>query len=186
MIPEDFLRWAHHTANRLTHPADPNHDDVVQEGLVAVAAVLDKFNSPSAVYVTKAARHAMQAAAYDGKFTGLPDRRLRSGPPPPFADSLDFMAEETPGALIGETRLVQVDDGFDRVEWESLRPDLVEALSGLTDRDRAYVVDRFYRGHRDAEIGRESGRTTKAVSHRWATVIRPALRDALAHLEGVA
>ena len=125
----------------------------------------------------------MMAAAYDGKTTGLPDRRLRSGPPPPFTDSLDGME---PGALIGETRLTQVDDGFDRVEWESLRPDLVEALQRLTERDRAYVVARFYRGHRDAEIARESGRTTKAVSHRWLTVIRPALRNSLGHLEAIA
>lgn len=192
---EDFVAWAHHTANRLTSPADPDHDDIVQEGLITIARLLDTvpkiaraFEVPealvghSAVYLTTAARRAMQAAAYDGKITGLPDRRLRSGPPPKFTASLEGMAEDTPAALAGQSALSQIEAGFERVDWEGFAPAIDAALDGLQARDAHYVISRFYLGIRDAEFAVEYGFTTKAVSNRWASVIRPALRVALADL----
>lgn len=177
---EDFTKWAHHVANHILPASHPDHDDVVQEGLIAIALVLADKPDPSAVYLAKAGRRAMLAAAYDGKTTGLPDRRLRSGPPPAFADSLEGYAEAAPLAFGAETSLSAIDPGFSRVEWASLRPGIDEALEfALDDRDRAYVHARFTEGLTDTEIAASTNRTAKAVSNRWASVIRPHLTDYL-------
>jgi len=180
---EDFVRWAHHLANRLLPPSHPDHDDVVQEGLIAIAAVLKTKADPSAVYLVTAGRRAMLAAAYDGKTTGGGDRRLRSGPPPRFASSLEGMAADAPAAYDAEASLAHTDPGFARVEWQSTRPAIDRALEFLSDRDRAYVRSRFVDGLTDTEIAALTGRTGKAVSNRWAAVIRPALARNLATLE---
>lgn len=178
---EGYRRWAHSVANALLPPHHPNHDDVVQEGLIEVHRVLTTKDDPSAVYVAKAARNRMLGAVRDGKWTGLPDRRLLSGPGPTGCASIEALDEQAPGVLdrIGRTA---VEGGLEAVEWSALSGAVVRAVESLPDADADYTLARFYGGWRDAEIARATGRTTKAVCNRWQRTIRPALAARLAHL----
>lgn len=58
----DYRRWLHHVANEMLPPTSAEHDDLVQEGYIAMWRALDSFDESKGAlpsWLTRAARYRM-------------------------------------------------------------------------------------------------------------------------------
>jgi RNA polymerase sigma factor (sigma-70 family) len=138
----DYDRWLHSVANRLSGPADPRHDDLVQEGRVAMWHALRKHDPskgslPS--WLTKAAEMRMKNLAWGkGQPTGHEARR--GVVEAKATASTDEMVEEGVEALLGA---VQALTG---VEYAYHHGEIMQAINDLSPMQRRYVYARFWLG----------------------------------------
>jgi RNA polymerase sigma factor (sigma-70 family) len=137
-ILADYDRWLNATANRLlfNHTSNADHDDLVQEGRVAMWRALSTFDESRGAlpsWLTKAAELRMRDVAWG---TGQPfgHEPLRGSRPIEVAKSLDAMEIDEVEALLG---MVVEADQHDEVE---------AAVNELPADLREYVFLRFWAG----------------------------------------
>lgn len=167
---EDFRRWAHAVANSLAGPADPRHDDLVQEALLAIWLLLAEPDGTrySATYLATAGRHAMIGILRGGAATGS-----RGG------QHYRPKTSELPDAWLTGDRGPESRDPSGYVEDWML---VSEALAALSPEDRELAV-RWASGYSFAELSEGRGRT---YAHgRFTKYVLPAMREALAERSGM-
>ena len=167
---DDFRRWAHWTAGRITNPYCHNYDDVVQEGFIEAWRVLQVKGgrvNVSATYLTQGMRRRMYDIANGRPMYGG-DRRPGPRTEPPHVDSLDG-----------------IDPGFDplyAVELAYHHGEIAQAIDGLSADEREYVVLRFWCGLSDVEIAARRNVSKDHVGKVWHRRIKPRLYSTLNHL----
>lgn len=180
-IVANYERWAHKVANSKREPYHPLHDDLVQEALAEIWAVLRrKGTGVSATYLATAGKHRMDDV--------LDGRPMRGNP---TEGGQTYRPKTVPAEVLAEAapdlweQLIAV-DALDAVELAYHKGQIVAALSDLKPQYRSYVAMRFWGGMRDVDIAVEMGTTNKVVGTWWSRSIRPVLRERLEHLVGAA
>lgn len=74
---------------------------------------------------------------------------------------------------------------LEKVEVSYHDGEIAQAISSLSPRQRAYVMQRFWGGRTHSEIGAEVGQSPNELSNEWITVIKPMLEEALQGLGGL-
>lgn len=176
-----YHKWTHFVAGKMTGGSGhPLYDDIVQEAKIEMFRVLEVKGADKvgATYLTRAARSRMLAALTREVFTGgdtkpgpksRPDRLL-----------VDWQAAEGPG--VPET-LLEARDELDSASLAYHQGDLADAINALDERDRHYVVEKFWGGSTDREIEVKFGERRGTSYDRWKKRIRPALAERLAHMD---
>ena len=139
--------------------------DAVQEGLIALWRVSETHPDASDRYRRACARNAVANVLRGRPLTGQASRR-------------GWQDAATTAVPVDPTMPdpAYVEPGFARVETDSETSFLREAVAGLPDRQREYVVLRFWGGMSDAEIAAALGTTASAMHHVWRAA-RKNLRD---------
>lgn len=131
----DYEKWLHAVTNSLTTPAE--HDDIVQEGRVAMWRALstyDESRGALASWLTRAAEMRMKDVAWgSGQPTG--HEPLRGSRPVEEGPSLDGEPEEIVQALLGYVEEAYHDGEIMKIIREVLTP-----------RQQEYVFLRFWGG----------------------------------------
>lgn len=139
-ILSDYERWLHKVANRLLPATDPKHDDLVQEGRVAMWKALrahDPSKGSLPAWLTRAAENRMKNLAWGkGQPTGHEARR--GVQEAPVAASVEEMVEEGPDSLFGAV------DALLGVEWAYHHGEIMQAINALSPLQRRYVYARFW------------------------------------------
>jgi len=190
-VLQDYRRWLHAAAYRFRAPGSPDHDDLVQEGYIAMWRALSTYNPSCGAlpsWLTRAAEMRMTDLVYGhGQWTGRPQTR---GSRSVEADSLDAEI----GGLDGDAPpALGVDDSLDeRVVWAYHEGEIAAALDTLSPAQRRYVLARFWCGlnPRDRAPGHRAlirlvpelrrGYLWHGTSHQKGA--RQRLAEALAHL----
>lgn len=198
MPPEDdsviiaaYERWLHKVANAYLQPWDERHDDLVQEGRIAMWRALPKHDPakgslPS--WLTKAATMRMKTLAF-GKGQPTGHEAVRGVRDVDVVASLDALIEED-----GAEGLMGAADALLEVEMAYHAGEIAEALDSLSPAQRRYVLARFWCGLDPASRApgmREFIHLVPEVSkrHLWSgssrqVGARDRLAERLAHLIG--
>lgn len=172
-IIRNYERWLHKIANGMLEPASPYHDDLVQEGRLAMWHALSSFNREHGAlpsWLTRAALYKMRETVRRQRWTGQPARnhgqdKARQSEP------VSIDAEIGDGITLADT--LAAPDILESAELAYHEGEIFAALTSLTPNQREYVFNRFWRGMSTEEL-------PKGLWQR----IRPKLRQELAHLEG--
>lgn len=138
VILEDYERWLHAEAYKLQLPGRADHDDIVQEGRIAMWRALSSYDEslgslPS--WLTTAARTRMRDFAWGrGQATG--HEAMRGRQELPVAASLDSMEEDEIDELMGS-----IED-----EYHETGNLLRIIRERLTPKQQEYVFLRFWCG----------------------------------------
>lgn len=171
----DYEKWLHAVANSLTTPAE--HDDIVQEGRVAMWRALSTYDASrgsQASWLTKAAELRMKDVAWG---TGQPTGHapLRGSRPVEEGPSLDAEPEEIVQSLLGFVEEAYHDGEVMRIIREVLTP-----------RQQEYVFLRFWGGLEPRAQALQIRALVKefpVLGERWHWQrARAILADRLAHL----
>lgn len=155
---EAFFPWCRAVAARMTRPE--RVDDLAQEGWIAVWRGAEKWKSGNFPgWIRTCARNAMLTVIRDEQHLHHDIRKT---------DLYGEFPQEFEPALHDKPDLLS----YHAVE-------IATALNDLTDKDRDYVVGRFWRGE-------TSGKHQTTASNRWYKTLRPKLALSLAHLEDAA
>lgn len=146
---EAFNPWLHYVAGRLLPWSHPDHDDVVQEGRIAMWKAIPTYDGRTDKggslegWLRMVARRRMLEIAYRRKPpTGtIIDRNVRRIP---GVLSLDELCDESPG--LAEEIVPCAPDIIHEVEIAYHRGEFLDALTRLTETQRRYVVLRFWGG----------------------------------------
>jgi RNA polymerase sigma factor (sigma-70 family) len=170
----DYQGWLHQMA-RVYSRRIPDHDDLAQEGRIAMWKALGTYDPalgslPS--WLTTAAKFQMRKVAQRGTWTGTPMRRghVREQPAAP----MDINPEGgfTPVAFMPDT-----------VEMAYHQKEIFAALSDLPDEIRTAVFRKFWL---DEPSGRyQSTRVLPGISNSAWYPYRDQLARRLAHLKGI-
>lgn len=180
-----YERWSHAVAGGMVGHGHPMHDDLVQEGLIKIWQVLEAKGGKanvSATYLTQAAHYRMVAIVSGRPMVGgdsTPGPKSRPTMALVDWDDVQSGDREIDPSLI---ELLWAADLIDAVEWSYHHGQIMEVLSSLPERDREYVVRRFWGQSTDTEIARDIGVTNKALHTRWRRQIIPAIKQRLAAL----
>lgn len=187
-VVANFYKWTHYVAGQIVSPYRLDYDDVVQEGLITIWRILEKKGGKAkvaATYLTLAARYRMIAFANGKPPTG---GNSRPGPKtePPHTQSLDALTTAAASAEFDfdVERFLVAPDLLASAELAYHEGELLDTLAAMPERDRAYVVMRFWGGMTEAEISEHLGVERKTLNSHWAKAIRPTLVRQLAHLAG--
>ena len=137
----DYRRWLHAVARDFLPEGSADHDDLCQEGFIAMWRAFDTFDPAQgalAPWLTGAARLRMRDVAHGhGQWTGHEAMRGRRQVE---TESLDAWLEHDADDLPGIGYLLDgIEDAYHHGE-------LAEAIAALTPEQRAYVYARFYLG----------------------------------------
>jgi RNA polymerase sigma factor (sigma-70 family) len=175
----EYDAWLHYRASQMLASSDPRHDDLVQEGRIAMWQAHSRHDPRKGALPSWLTQHATwhmrEVLARRGKWTGSPSRRDgRNAVQDLPTISLDTLDEAEAGV---------VPDIADVAMASYHRGQILEALEGLTEAQRRYVLIRFWRDAAGPELKEAFGYDPKAL---WSRSGRPAARerlaDALAHL----
>ena len=131
----DYEKWLHKVANSLTDTAQ--HDDIVQEGRVAMWRALSTYDESKgalASWLTRAAEMRMRHVAW-GKGQPLGHEPMRGSRPVEEGPSLDGQPEEVVQELLGFVEAAYHDGEVMHVIREVLSP-----------KQQEYVYLRFWGG----------------------------------------
>lgn len=165
-------------------------EDLAQEARIALWKQAPKYpgDDMSGGLATVIIRHAIAPAAEYQRWTGTADG-TKGKPRDPLRrtpDSLDApLGNADEGAevtTLADSLLLETPDVIDGLEMAYHRGEILRAINELSDEHREYVYLKFWRGMSEAEIGAALGRTKGNVNRTWLQVIRPRLREKLAHL----
>lgn len=175
-----YRRWLHHVANDMLPANSTDHDDLVQEGYVAMWRALDTHDPargslPS--WLTGAARLRMREVAHGhGQWTGRPETR---GSRSVDSLSLDELLEADPEHPSLAVML-------DEVEMAYHSGEIADAIAALSPAQRRYVYARFWLGidpTSRAPAMRALVAEVPVLQRRWLwQSAKAALRERLAHL----
>jgi RNA polymerase sigma factor (sigma-70 family) len=185
----DYDSWLHHRAHQMLPPTDHRHDDLVQEGRIAMwqaARKHDPSRGALPAWLTQKATWRMQEVlARRGQWTGRPSRHAgRNEAQEPVTTSLEaLMAPVHEGGRDNQTAAGVVPDVADEAMAAYHRGEIAEALEGLTDLQRRYVLLRFWGDAAGPELKQAFGYDPKALwSRTGRRAARDHLADSLAHL----
>lgn len=185
-VLNSYRRWLHKVVNLLQDDVGhPDHDDLVQEGYVAMWKALQTYDPARgaiSAWLTTAARMRMkdclrthcgwtgQSPAYGG------GKRPDEGTTVMSLMDDDLVLEEMLGAA----------DLLESVEVAYHRGEILRAVSSLTPSQRRYVVYRFWLGWepswRGAGISLAEALSVKRPDQLWVGA-RTRLRSRLGHLQ---
>ena len=186
----DYEAWLHHRAHQMLPSTDPGHDDLVQEGRIAMwqaHRTHDPRKGALPSWLTQHATwHMKEVLARRGKWTGSQARRdgryeVRDVP----TVSLEaLLAPEDDGRFGNEAAGGVVPDVADVAMQAYHRAEIQQALEGLSVKQREYVVLRFWGDAAGPELREVFGYDPKGL---WSSPKSPAARQklatALAHLD---
>lgn len=156
------------------------YDDAYQEGLIAAWRVSQTHPDQSDAYQTAAARNAVVGVLSGRPLTGE-DGRKGWQDAHDSAGPIEVESPEGGTVTLGEDRPDWGPvDGFAAVERRADLGPVLDAVRGLSERDRMYVWLRFWVGMNEPEIAEELGTTKEYLNRTWRNRIRPALREAVA------
>ena len=127
-----FDRWQHYVANSLDGSSSARHDDLVQEGRIALWKAFSRSGERNAAYLTRASRNAMSSAVARDYWTGTEGVQGHARRQPP-TDPLDELREHPA-------------DAFCEIELAYHEGEIVAAINRLPPAQRRYVIARFWLG----------------------------------------
>jgi RNA polymerase sigma factor (sigma-70 family) len=155
-------------------------DDVLQEGRIIQAEVLQRRPDAPREYVSAAMTNRIRDAITRGTWTGMETHRGRPTDPLRRRDR-DSVDDET----LQLDEVVDAGNILDEVILAYHHGEIAEALSALTFTQRVHVFSRFWLGMSNAEIAAEQGCSKQTVERQWRTDIRPQLVRRLEHLVNI-
>ncbi|MFD1278078.1 sigma-70 family RNA polymerase sigma factor [Streptomyces kaempferi] len=145
----DYDAWLHRRVHQMLPATDHRHDDLVQEGRIAMWEAHSRHDPAKGSLPAWLTRHAnwhmQEVLARRGKWTGSPSRRdgrheVRDVP----TVSLDALLFPPDGGVGDEKAAGVVPDIADSAMTAYHRVQVLDALSALTEKQRQYVVLRFW------------------------------------------
>lgn len=188
LTPEEVLARYEQRARVIAYEWERPHaprEDLAQEARIALWRELVKRQEAGEDLATVQGlatvviRRAVSNAVVDQRWTGTeyPMGKRRD---PIRTDPRDLDAEVRDGlVLVAADVLAEVELAYHEGE-------IMAAISAMPEAHREYVYLRFWRGYNDPEIAALTGRGKANVGRTWHSVIRPQLRQRLAHLAGAA
>lgn len=184
----DYDAWLHHRAHQMLPPTDHRHDDLVQEGRIAMWQALTRYEPEKGALPAWLTRHAnwhmTQVAARGGTWTGKPRAASTSRVEVKVRQVSSLDALLAPGGdRLADEAAGGVTPDFADVAMEAYhRGEIAEALAGLTSAQRRYVEARFWGGARTAELKRLFGYDPGALWRSPKYGAQRRLARSLAHL----
>ncbi|MGW3400768.1 sigma-70 family RNA polymerase sigma factor [Streptomyces zhihengii] len=185
----DYDAWLHRRAHQMLPPTDPHHDDLVQEGRIAMWQAVEKYDASLGAlpaWLTQRATYRMKdVLARRGKWTGSPSRRQgRHAVEDVPTTSLDALLDPTLEGRGDETAGGVVADISDQAMAAYHRAEIAAALSVLTEPQRRYVLLRFWGDAAGPELKAAFGYDPKGLwKQARGRAARDRLADALGHLD---
>lgn len=141
-----YHQWLHRMAYEFLPPGSPLHEDLVQEGRIAMWRALETYEAAQgalASWITKAARMKMKDIAHGtGQETGkAPMRGSRPADESPLANHLTEEGEPTDVSAV-----FLAIDAMNEVEVAYHHGEIAQAISSLSPRQQEYVLLRFWGG----------------------------------------
>lgn len=137
-----YTKWLHKVANSMLNPQDDRHDDLVQEGRIAMWKALSTYDPSKGAlpsWLTTAAKTRMKDVAYGhGQPTGKEPTRGRRDVE--VSASVDALLEEGAEGIAG------VSEALEGVEMSYHEGEIWKALETLSPSQRRYVIARFWMG----------------------------------------
>lgn len=179
----DYEAWLHHRVHQMLAPTDHRHDDLVQEGRIAMWQAHSRHDpdkGPLPSWLTQHATwHMKEVLARRGKWTGSPARRDGrhevQDVPEVSLDALMTPADD--GRPADEAAGGVSPDIADAAMQAYHRGEIVRALEGLSAKQRRYVLLRFWADAAGPELRAAFGYDPKAL---WSRPNSPAARQKLA------
>lgn len=185
LVP-DYRAWLRKVASGMLGVGHEAVDDLVQEGHIAMWRAVGSFDpdaSPADYWLKRSATQRMlTVVSRHGAWTGRPGRydggHGGNQPEQPVM-SVDGLSSKLGVPFDVEDILAA--HAVDEAVWAYHEGDIAHALASLTDRERRYVLARFWQGM--------TGPETDALfsvhsANIWKTA-KPKLRESLAHLLAV-
>lgn len=178
----DYEAWLHHRAHQMLPSTDHRHDDLVQEGRIAMWQAHSKHDPKKGALPAWLTQHATwrmrDVLARRGKWTGSPARRdgrhaVEDAP----TVSLNALLEPDGDRLGDERAGGVVPDIADAAMGAYHRQQIVDALEDLTEGQRRYVLLRFWGDVVGRELRDAFGYDPKGL---WSSPKSPAARERLA------
>lgn len=187
MNPDEIIgnyeNWLHKTANEMLDPSDLNHDDLVQEGRIAMWHALETFSRESGAlpaWLTMKAKYRMtEVSGRRRPWTGEPKRHDGWN----AEDAAAVLSLDLPrGEGVTLTDLLSADKQVGNMDLAYHEKEIHAAVANLTLAQRQYVVNRFWHGltNRPGGIWYGHGGAKKKGG------ARKKLAAELAHLEDMA
>jgi RNA polymerase sigma factor (sigma-70 family) len=189
-----YHKWLHAVANFMQETwAHPDHDDLVQEGRIAMWKALTTYDPSKgalASWLTTAAKMRMRDCIKREYWTGTPARYGHGGKVPDDGTTVMSLMDDD----LTLTAVLEAADLLEAVEISYHRGEILRAIGALSVNQRRYVVYRFWLGW-DPNSRQQTGGPSLAevigVKHPhilWGQKDRGArdrLREKLLHLESV-
>jgi RNA polymerase sigma factor (sigma-70 family) len=146
---ESNIRWLHFMANKLKPWYDANHDDIFQEGWIAMWQAIETYKPskvPIEAWIYRKAKSRMIDFVFQDKPAfGSEGNRGRWKPKDNV--SLDAILEAGDGAradILGDA--IVSDESLVGVEQAYHEGDIMDALNRLSPKEREFVVLKFWGG----------------------------------------
>lgn len=183
-----YERWNYAVATGRVSQADPDFEDLVQEARIAMWQASQKADPEKggahAKWLTQAAEWRISEVQRRHTWTGHTKVRGKVDDPllrkPASIEALAEAGDMNFEAVAAEPGLL------DSILLSYHYGQIAEAVASLPPAQRAYVVQRFWKGKTDVEIAAETGRSDSAVRLEWNSKIKPLLQERLAGLETMA
>lgn len=179
----DYEGWLQRVANAFLPPTSPHHDDLVQEGRIAMWRSLESYDPAKGAlptWVTGAARMRMRDLAHG---TGQPTgKEAARGRRPVGEISTDALQQDFPGLWAQMEAREAVEGLLDAVAIAYHRGEIHRALDNLTPEQRHYVVMRFWGGVDPGSRSPGLREVAPKLNHRLWPAIAQELAEELAHL----
>lgn len=181
VIPE-YRSWLRKVAAGMLSPDHEALDDLVQEGYIAMwraCASYDEDGSPADFWLKSHAHMRMMTCVSRNHWTGQPKRHNGGhGGSQPDKPVLSFDVLNAAVDADYDPADVSAAVALEQAVWGYHQGELLQALSALTEREREYVVRRFWGEAQQAELDRFFGCHSPNI---WRTA-RPKLARALERL----
>lgn len=180
---KDYESWLHRRAYQLNSVPE-RHDDVVQEGRIAMWQAYKKHDpskgSLPAWLTQHATWHMKEVLSRGGTWTGKPKKETTSRIPVKVQEvhAVDFT--ESREGLSGSVRDHSETAGM-AYHWREVR----SAVQSLPEAQQAYVQHRFGGDKRHTELKGEFGYDPSALWNSKKNGAKYKLREKLAHLQGI-
>lgn len=141
-----YEAWLHRRAGQLLPHSHPDHDDLVQEGRIAMWRALEKADEGLGAlpeWLTSHASWRMKDIVAKRGWLGMPPRR-HGRTPLDAVQPEELYLSDLLGDTEGVVRMLAAAELPSAVELAYHQREIVAALRDLTPRQRQYVVMRFW------------------------------------------
>lgn len=185
----DYDAWLHARAHQMLPSTDHRHDDLVQEGRIAMwraHADYDPAKGALPAWLTRHATwHMREVLSRGGTWTGRPPRPSTSRIPIRVRsiESLDAHLAPDDGGPADDAAAGTVPDIAERAMAAYHQGEISEAMALLSTAQRRYVRLRFVDGMKTAELKTAFGYDPSALWNSAKNGAKYKLRRELSHLE---
>lgn len=160
--------------------SDESREDVLQEGRISLWQTLEKHDGDvPPQYLNRASELRMREVATRETWTG--HTRKHGQPTDPLRNHEKQSMDDEAFSL---GVLEVVNDVLSGVEMAYHHGEIVQAINALPEREREYVVLRFWGGYTLPEIADVLSISKQHIERTWRERTRPVLRSHLEHLVG--